>query len=53
MQSEMCFVQLLNLANQLILGGDVDSAQELAANPQNDIKTIKQIYLQLKFLLKK
>lgn len=53
MQCEMGLVQLLGLANQLILDGDVSSAQELQQNPQSDIQPIKKVYVQLRFLLTK
>ena len=39
----MRLVQLLRLSNQLILGGDVDSAAALE-NPYNDLKLITKIY---------
>ena len=49
---EMGYVQLLALANQLILGGEVESAHALE-DPKHDMKLTTQVYVQLKFLMKK
>ena len=40
------------MVNQLILGGDVESAQAMAET-KVEIKTVVKIHMQLKFLMKK